>query len=388
MESVVSLPDFSTCSSDDDYISNQETQYQEHFASQIALRRLLVEFHGTLSRCRVPSPLSTTYSSCPTRADTHPFAAPYNTIVPSTTSTPNTIHRMATDLERWRGYLPPNLQWQEDTPGAFPSSATSYNGPNIYSPVTTAGTTNTTTNSTPAISPLLPTPQTGTMTISSVNPVVGGVSMPGNGAISQSIPSVTAAGLGSPQLAHQHPILNSGPGLQQHQPVPQPQMFTADLDAPPARYPYAHDVQVALLRSRYYYAKYLIHRPFLYKALHHPDAMTQDDAIGAAECLKASLKWPIAMSPTCLHKRLVPCPFFFTQNFFGILVLLHLVLSDRVPILTRIKDTLCGGERFEVEAKETVELYVDWIRDLRDVEPSAVWDWDVVDALFGLEGDG
>ena len=55
MENVVSLPDFSTCFSDDDYISNQETQYQEHFASQIALRRLLVEFHGTLSRCRHPS---------------------------------------------------------------------------------------------------------------------------------------------------------------------------------------------------------------------------------------------------------------------------------------------------------------------------------------------
>lgn len=364
MESVVSLPDFSTCFSDDDYISNQETQYQEHFASQIALRRLLVEFHGSLSR------------------------SPYNTTVPSTSSTPNTIRRMATDLERWRSYLPPNLQWQEDTPGAFPSSAISYSGPNIYSPVITAGTTTTTTNSTPAISPMLPTPQTGTMSISSVNSVVGGVSMPGIGVIPQSVPSVTAAGLRFPQLGHQHPILNSGLGLQQHQPVPQLQMFTADLDAPPARYPYAHDVQVALLRSRYYYAKYLIHRPFLYKALHHPDAMTQDDAIGAAECLKALLKWPIAMSPTCLHKRLVPCPFFFTQNFFGILVLLHLVLSDKVPILTRIKDTLCGGERFEVEAKETVELYVNWIRDLRDVEPSADWDWDIVSALFRLEGDG
>ncbi|KAK3355790.1 hypothetical protein B0H65DRAFT_58038 [Neurospora tetraspora] len=363
MENVVSLPDFSTSFSDDDYISNQETQYQEHFASQIALRRLLVEFHGTLSR------------------------SPYNTIAPSTSSTPNTIRHMATDLEHWRGYLPPNLKWQEDTPGAFPPSATTYNGPSIYSPVTTA-TATTTTNSTPAISPMLPTPQAGTMSISSVSSVVGSVSMSGSGVIPQSVASITASGLRSPQLSHQQPILNSGLGLQQHQPVPQPQMFTADLDAPPVRYPYAHDVQVALLRSRYYYAKYLIHRPFLYKALHHPDAMTQDDAIGAAECLKASLKWPIAMSPTCLDKRLVPCPFFFTQNFFGILVLLHLVLSDKVPILTKIKDTLCGGERFEMEAKETVELYVNWIRDLSDVEPSAGWDWDVVSAMFGLEGNG
>ena len=65
-----------------------------------------------------------------------------------------------------------------------------------------------------------------------------------------------------------------------------------------------------------------------------------------------------------------------------------MVLSDKFPILTKIKDTLCGGERFEIEIKETVELYVDWIRDLSDVEPSAVWDWDVVSAMFGLEGNG
>ncbi|KAK3498664.1 hypothetical protein B0T13DRAFT_272890 [Neurospora crassa] len=362
MENVVSLPDFSTSLTDYDYVSNQETQYQEHFASQIALRRLLVEFHATLNR------------------------PPYNTTAPSTSSTPNRIRHMATDLERWRSYLPSNLQWQEETPGAFPSSATAYNGPNIYSPVTTA-TATTTTNSTPAVSPMLPTPQAGTKFMSSVSPHVSRVSMAGSGVMPQALANVTASGLRSPPMSHQQPILNSGLGPQ-HQPVPQPQMFTADLDAPPIRYPYAHDVQVALLRSRYYYAKYLIHRPFLYKALHHPDAMMQEDAIGAAECLKASLKWPIAMSPSSLQKRLVPCPFFFTQNFLGILVLLHLVLSDKVPILTKIKDTLCGGERFELEAKKTVELYVDWIRDLKDVEPSAVWDWDVVCAMYGLEGNG
>ncbi|EGO52276.1 hypothetical protein NEUTE1DRAFT_125788 [Neurospora tetrasperma FGSC 2508] len=296
------------------------------------------------------------------------------------------IRHMATDLERWRSYLPSNLQWQEDTPGAFPSSATAYNGPSIYSPVTTA-TATTTTNSTPAVSPMLPTPQEGTTFMNSVSPGVSRVSMAGSGVMPQALANVAASGLRSPPMSHQQPILNSGLGPQ-HQPVPQPQMFTADLDAPPIRYPYAHDVQVALLRSRYYYAKYLIHRPFLYKALHHPDAMMQEDAIGAAECLKASLKWPIAMSPSSLQKRFVPCPFFFTQNFFGILVLLHLVLSDKVPILTKIKDTLCGGERFELEAKKTVELYVDWIRDLKDVEPSAVWDWDVVCAMYGLEGNG
>lgn len=50
MESIVGLPDFSGPFSDEDHISNQETHYQEHFASQIVLRRLLVEFNGVLSQ--------------------------------------------------------------------------------------------------------------------------------------------------------------------------------------------------------------------------------------------------------------------------------------------------------------------------------------------------
>lgn len=50
MESVVGLPDFSGPYSDDDYLSNQESHFQEHFASQIVLRRLLVDFHGILSQ--------------------------------------------------------------------------------------------------------------------------------------------------------------------------------------------------------------------------------------------------------------------------------------------------------------------------------------------------
>lgn len=161
-----------------------------------------------------------------------------------------------------------------------------------------------------------------------------------------------------------------------------PLMFTTDLDAPPARYPYGLDIQVALLRSRYYYTKYLIHRPFLYKALHFPEAMTHDDAAGAAECLKACLKWPVAMSPTCRHKRLVPCQFFFSQNFLGILVLLH--LSTTVPILRRIRSTLCG-ERFEMDAGETVGLYLDWLRDLKSVDNVTAWHWSVAKAIYGLE---
>ncbi|KAG0650909.1 hypothetical protein D0Z07_2544 [Hyphodiscus hymeniophilus] len=66
-------------------------------------------------------------------------------------------------------------------------------------------------------------------------------------------------------------------------------LFTTDLDKEPHKYPYAYDIHVALLRTRYYYAKYMVYRPFVYKALHFPGEMTQDDAEGVAECLRVSL---------------------------------------------------------------------------------------------------
>lgn len=65
-----------------------------------------------------------------------------------------------------------------------------------------------------------------------------------------------------------------------------PPMFTSDLDSEPSQYPYVYDIQVALLRTRYYYAKYKAYRPFVYKALHFPEQMTQEDAEGVAECLR------------------------------------------------------------------------------------------------------
>jgi hypothetical protein len=61
-----------------------------------------------------------------------------------------------------------------------------------------------------------------------------------------------------------------------------------NLDREPVHYPFAYDIQVALLRTRYYYAKYMVHRPFVYKALHFPEQMTDEDANGAADCLKVS----------------------------------------------------------------------------------------------------
>jgi len=99
------------------------------------------------------------------------------------------------------------------------------------------------------------------------------------------------AGFPAPQTAgsYNQPL---DPNLAQQQQAQSPiPLFSVDLDNEPVHYPYAFDIQVALLRTRYYYAKHMVYRPFIYKALHFPEQMTQEDAQGAAECLRVSHKF-------------------------------------------------------------------------------------------------
>ncbi|KAI0172277.1 hypothetical protein GGR52DRAFT_462053 [Hypoxylon sp. FL1284] len=284
LEALVGLPDFSGSFSEEDYLGNQASHFQEHFASQIVLRRLSVEFHTTLTNAFGPTPL-------PVESPISPAAI--------------MMKQMAEQLDQWRGLLPVYLRWEEESYGTFSSpSEELYEDQTMYPP---------------------PVPDLHTNF-----------------------------------------------------------MFTADLDTPPVNYPYAVDIHAASLRTRYYYVKYLVHRPFVFKALHHPNEVTQDDAEGVAECLKAMLKWPITMSPTCFHKRLIPCLFFWTQNLLGILLILH--LTQQVPILVRIRTSLMGN-RFDQDANETAMLCIDWIRDLKDTDATALWCWEILKGVYPLGGD-
>ena len=76
------------------------------------------------------------------------------------------------------------------------------------------------------------------------------------------------------------------PNLSSHPTQSRMPLFSTDLDKEPIQYPYVYDIQVALLRTRYYQAKHTVYRPFVYKALHFPEQMTQEDAEGVAECLR------------------------------------------------------------------------------------------------------
>ncbi|ATZ46138.1 hypothetical protein BCIN_01g07910 [Botrytis cinerea B05.10] len=159
-----------------------------------------------------------------------------------------------------------------------------------------------------------------------------------------------------------------------------PVLFSTDIDEEPVRYPYAYDIQVATLRTRYYYAKYMVYRPFVYKVLHSPELVTPEDAQNVAECLRSCLMWPILLSPPSRCKRLIPYLFTWSQIFLSILIIVH--LSKGNMMLKDICDNMCG-ERYHAEIDETVRLMLDWIRDLKDAEdPIAIWCWSVLKGIY------
>jgi hypothetical protein len=55
LEETIGLPDFNGPITDEDYIADQATHFQEHFASQIVLRRLSANLHSVLNKSRLNS---------------------------------------------------------------------------------------------------------------------------------------------------------------------------------------------------------------------------------------------------------------------------------------------------------------------------------------------
>ncbi|KAG4442313.1 hypothetical protein IFR05_002237 [Cadophora sp. M221] len=283
----VGMPSFNVPFCEADHVGNQATNFEAHFASALALRRLCASVNAQIYD-------STSNSETPSSDE---FGGP----------SANTLKSLAAQLTQWRGLLPRDLQWPEDDPTAFP------------------------------------TPQTG------------------NIGVNDSV---------DPSLATPRP---GRPGAQ---------LFSADLNSDPMQYRFVYDVQVAVLRTRYYYAKYVVYRPFVYKALHFPEQMTQEDAQGVAECLRSCLKWPLTMSPTSRHKRLIPYLFCWSQTFLSILLIFH--LTQHNPMLRDIRAQLCGP-RFEADFDISVALMQDWIRDLKAVDPLALWCYKILQPLYNLE---
>lgn len=160
---------------------------------------------------------------------------------------------------------------------------------------------------------------------------------------------------------------------------PNEPLFSPDQGAVPIGHRYNLDIVTAQLRTRFYYARFMMFRPFVYKALHFPELMTEDDASCCALAIQSACLWPFSMAPPKNKKRLVPHLFAWTQNFMGILLILLMTKKNRV--LKQITDQQVN----EDDINCTIALMLDWMRDVKQVDGIAEWSWRVLEPIFSKE---
>lgn len=138
------------------------------------------------------------------------------------------------------------------------------------------------------------------------------------------------------------------------------------------------DIVNAQLRTRFYYARFMMYRPFVYKALHFPELMTADDCSCCALAIKSVCLWPLAMAPPKNKKRLVPHMFAWTQSFMGILLILKMCsVNDCLHRI--IEDTGVVGWK---EIEQTTDIMLEWMNDVKQVDGIAEWSWSILEPLY------
>ncbi|BDD62056.1 hypothetical protein MAP00_007049 [Monascus purpureus] len=109
----------------------------------------------------------------------------------------------------------------------------------------------------------------------------------------------------------------------------------------------ASAVADAMLRGRYKIAKFHIGRPYIYKALRTPSALTEYDLEQVKSGLRNAMDWPIIQGVFRKMKSCIPIKFAFCSQFFGQILLFYCISRSPDP---RIRDTLpLGWERWNDE---------------------------------------
>ena len=147
-------------------------------------------------------------------------------------------------------------------------------------------------------------------------------------------------------------------------------------DMYPTVFPYNSDIINSQLRCRYYYCRFMLYLPFLYKVVHFPEQATEDDLKFCKLCLQACLQWPVCMSPPKGKKRLIPNTYVWTQSFLAFLLIFRLA-AENEP-LRHISQTQLENDKVE----ESTRLMLEWMKDMRHVDGVAEWSWKILEQLY------
>lgn len=153
-------------------------------------------------------------------------------------------------------------------------------------------------------------------------------------------------------------------------------LFSSDEGIPSTSCKNDLDVLTAELRTRFYYARHMLYRPFVHKALHCPGLMSADDINCCVLAIQAACLWPVFMAPHKYRKRIVPHLFTWTNSSIGILLILR---------MTRANEGLRGICEERVSGQEidrTVVLILDWLKDIKQIDATAQWAWSIFEPMF------
>lgn len=138
----------------------------------------------------------------------------------------------------------------------------------------------------------------------------------------------------------------------------------------------AWDVAVAQLQARFYYARFMLYRPFVYKALHTPARMSANDAYCCGIAIRSACQWPRALHSARDTKRLFPHLFNSTQTCLGILLIFR---------MTTKQDSLraiCDEYTSRIDVLRATDILLDWLRDVRQLDGIADWCSATLDELL------
>jgi hypothetical protein len=94
------------------------------------------------------------------------------------------------------------------------------------------------------------------------------------------------------------------------------------------------------------------------------------------------MRWPLILSPPARRKRLIPYLFVWSQNILTILVIFH--MTRHTPIMQKIRAQFCGPN-FDTEVEETTDLMLDWVRDLKSMDPAVRWCYNLLQGMYRFE---
>jgi hypothetical protein len=155
-------------------------------------------------------------------------------------------------------------------------------------------------------------------------------------------------------------------------------LLGAEQDLIPSSHVYYLDIITAQLRNRFYYVRFMVHQPFIYKALHFPDLMTLEDCHFCALAIKSICLWPLAKVSLQNRTHSVPHMWDWPQHSMGALLILDSCSTN--DCLRRI---IRGGLMELREIEQTVQLMLESLRSAKQNDRITERSWNLVKSLFG-----